>query len=254
MLIAVCLCTLPGGCVQRQPDSSALVESLRTYPEVAEVIITSPKATPKATLIHLLNWHYIPPEAFSADLRTADPSLTDAEYERFLGDVEAIQEAQMAILRRLIKDHGLRYIYLEGLTDANRDRFLASIEQMRAFEQNLPSGETGIELLLLDEHRHQTLLVGAAGRLLLAGEPIEIHAAEEEEAYAAANPVVDGAIRLDAQAQAERETRMVERIKAGGHPLAVLICGGAHDLSEPFAKTGIEYLRVSTRKYAKATE
>ncbi len=148
----------------------------------------------------------------------------------------------MAILRRLIKDHGLRYIYLEGLTDENRDRFLANIEQMRAFERNPPEGEDGIELFLLDEHRHQTLMVGAAGRMLLAGDPIEVLAVEDVAAYAAAKPGVEGMVRLDSAKQTAREAAMVNRIVKDGHGLVVLICGAAHDLGEELAEGAVQVL------------
>jgi hypothetical protein len=39
-----------------------------------------------------------------------------AEYEQFLVDVETTQQAQLPILRRLIREHGLRHVYLEGIT------------------------------------------------------------------------------------------------------------------------------------------
>lgn len=93
-----------------------------------------------------------------------------------------MEQVRRRTLRRLDEEQGVRHVYREGLTDANRDRFLTNIEYMKAFEQNLPSGDSGIELLLLDEYSQQTLLVGAAVRLLLAGEPIDFPAAEDEEA------------------------------------------------------------------------
>lgn len=236
VLALICICNVLAGCGSDRAPASPLAANLRTYPEVTEVTVQRALAPKKMTLVHLLNWHYVSPDAFRSDLRTFDPKLTDAEidaeYAQFLNEVEAVQQEQMAILRRLIKDYGLRYIYLEGLMDENRDQFLASIEQMRVFERNPPEGETGIELFLLDEHRHQTLMVGAVGRMLLAGDPIEVLACEDAETYAAATPIVSGTVRLDLSEQAKREAAMTKRITEDGHELAVLVRGANHNFDD----------------------
>lgn len=256
MFTALVLRLVVGGCAEQHPRSE-LERRIRAYPEVSHVQSNGGLGSPPTRqLIHILNYHYLPPETFRADLLAADASLSDVEIESefasFLDEVELLQQEQVQVLRRLITEQGIRHVYLEGLTEENRDRFLESIEQMRAFERNLPAGDSGIELLLLDEHRQQTLLVGAVGRLLLAGDRFEVHAADDEGAYAAANPVADGTVRLDLDAQAKREQRMAERLGADGHNLAVLICGGAHDLGEELNPPGaeVEYIRVTTKKYA----
>jgi hypothetical protein len=76
-------------------------------------------ATDALGLRHITN--YATQDLFAVDMQNAsNRKLTDDEIERqyraFLQQVDAVQLEQMALLRCLIKDRGLKRIYQEGLT------------------------------------------------------------------------------------------------------------------------------------------
>jgi hypothetical protein len=59
---------------------------------------------------------------------------------------------------------------------------------------------------------------------------------------------------VDAAAQRAREDFQVKAALASG-PVSVILLGGGHDLTETVRRTGgvaVEYLRVTTRRYAEA--
>jgi hypothetical protein len=74
--------------------------------------------------------------------------------------------------------------------------------------------------------------IGTPGQLLIDGHIKTVIPAEDAKTFAAANPVqADGRIVFDKKANEVRENTVVKRmIKASG--IAVLVLGGAHDLSD----------------------
>lgn len=86
---------------------------------------------PPQRIVHILNYHYVSRDDFTADLRDQDPDVSDAEigerYAAFLNDVEMVQNEQAVILRGLIREHGIRHVFVEGVTDENATRFRTAV-------------------------------------------------------------------------------------------------------------------------------
>jgi hypothetical protein len=234
---------------------------LRKLPGVADVeTVTVDNTTHR--IIHLRDWHFVRKEPFAASLRgsTADP-LTDEEiaaaYDGLLDEVELVQLEQVAILRRLIGDHGLRRIHLEGLIDGDQRLFAIKVASLREAAQDIaelrafdePSIAEGIEELER-QHRRDLLEVGAAGRLLLAGEIKEVVPLEDPAAFSAANPLdATGRVSFDPEKFAAREDAQVKRLLDGDR-FALVILGAAHSLTDSIRRANqrCEYIRVTTAR------
>lgn len=70
---------------------------------------------------HILSWHLVKREAYIAELQTASTEpLTEAEIERewkfFLDEVMAVQTHQENLLCALATSHGVKAVYLEGIS------------------------------------------------------------------------------------------------------------------------------------------
>jgi hypothetical protein len=103
------------GCSNPEPSRFINTATLEEIPVVHSVDVSSAKETRKRQIIHILNWHFVPRADFALDIRTeaekAGVTLSDDDIDRnwesFLGEVEAVQKEQMAVLRNLAKSHGL---------------------------------------------------------------------------------------------------------------------------------------------------
>jgi uncharacterized membrane protein YccC len=154
-------------------------------------------AKPTARIIHLADWHCVPKELFAADLEQAyGRKLTEAErdaaYRQLLLQVE-VQAQQIGLLRCLVKHHGLKSVFKEGVTQ-NKKAWDDQIEALRGvFAENkeiesqlrdvralvktsngdraAKAKETEMQLLDLRGQQVPLLLqVGAPGRMLLGKE------------------------------------------------------------------------------------
>jgi hypothetical protein len=108
-------------------------------------------------------------------------------------------------------------------------------------ERELIAGRTGVD---------ETLFwIGAAEQVLAAGGLAEVLPAEDEIAYEQGDPLTsDGELRFDSQANDARQAAIVRRLLGKG-PLAVVVLGADHDLSEQVRQLGggrCEYVRVRT--------
>jgi hypothetical protein len=87
--------------------------------------------------------------------------------------------------------------------------------------------------------------------LLVAGDIGEVLALDER-LLALAKPVTpDGRVKFDAQKVRRREDAQVKAALDGG-PFALIVLGGAHDLSDSVRRVAggdCEYIRVTTRMY-----
>lgn len=239
------------------PDAAAL----RKLPHVHSVEVTVTAEKPRARIVHLLNWHFVDRDAYAVDLRSvsAEPLTEeeiDREYEEFLASVETVQQEQMAVLRSLVRDHGLRVVYLEGLTAKDAPEFGTLVDALRRFESHKPKGETPIEALLLHEYRLDLLRIGAAGRLLLSRELDEVRPVEDAALLRAANPIrANSRLEFDQAANDRREDAIVRQLlECGG---GVVILGGGHDLAaniEAASGGSCEYVRVQVRSHRAATQ
>lgn len=189
------------------------------------------------TIIHMLDTHYVAPGAFTADLKDQDSEISQEEidkaYSRFLRSVESTQQNQMRSLRRLIKEHKLKAVYVEGVSEKNHKGVLRFIQTLREYEAGKPEPpESAIDKLIAAQNKIDLMELGAAGRLVVSGELQTILPAENSRAFEAANPLlVNGAIEFDKYADERREDEIVRNLmKSDG--LAVIVLGGNHDLSD----------------------
>lgn len=189
--------------------------------------------------------------------------------------MEQTQELQVAELRKLIAEHGLTHVWVEGVTPETVDTFRQVIQELRetevataklrASEQQLAvilhnletSGESGnprFESMkaahedaqsMLSSRRAQSLRFGAAGRLLLSGELSDVLPLDDEEAHKAAYPVTkEGKVELDEEKIAEREKAMVDRLLGSDEPVCVIVLGTAHDLGRWIDDPSVDYRRI----------
>lgn len=261
---------------------------LEDIPGVADVERYGPER-PTHRIIHLLDWHYVSKDDYAADLRSqaeAGAPPTDAEigqaYAEFLDEVEAVQAEQLAIMRHLIEHHGLRRVYVEGLTERDVVAWkakLRGLKEVAAEMAELQAVRDGLAAMvaedgndtsdgdsvvgirneddrdfirrvdaLLEQHRREMLQIGAPGRLYTIGELEDLLPLEDEAAYKAANPL-GGTVRFDPAAIEARQDAMLGRMLGGG-PFAFVVLGGANDLADNARKLrrgDVEYVKVWCR-------
>jgi hypothetical protein len=202
-------------------------------------------------------------------------------HDELLLEVEGVQAEQIAVLRCLIRHHGLRRVYCEGLTTAGLTNYGEQIRVLREMEaEQIPALKKQLadvrELLgsmkgkestdrytkaagieaeivgMLNDHRVRLLELGAAGRLLIAGELEDVLPLDDETALDASRPVTPaGRVKLDKEKVRAREETQV-RLLLAGDPVAVIVLGGDHDLSQPLrslTEGRAEYLRVTTSMF-----
>lgn len=249
--------------------SVSVVEALKQLPDVVDVEVKVPIEKPTQRIIHLRDWHFITRDAFGIDAQnTSENELTEEEishhYGHFLLQVDSVQTEQLAILRRLIKDHSLKRIFVEGLSAEELPNYLERVAIFRALEENqIPKLRKQLEearelkskeieqqaLQMLDEHGVRLLHIGAAGRLLVAGEIEEVLPLEDSVLHDHADPITDNKIKFDRDKVRAREDAQVKAVLDKG-PFGLIILGGAHDLSDSVRQhVGCEYIQVTTKRF-----
>jgi len=236
-----------------------LSSQLRKIPVVHSVTSTATKSKPKQIIIHLLNWHFVSRDDFAADISdSSDGKLSEAEIEKlyfeFLVDVEAIQKEQKQILRYLIKNHKVRSVYQEGLTEQNLNAFNSFVTTLREFE--IPESNGAIDLFLKEQYRRDLMQLGVPAQLMIPNELKSVLPLENSEAFDAANPVSkDGKIKFDEKAEERREDEMI-KILQNGQGISVIVLGGGHDLTDNMVRMeldSVQYIRLKTNGYKKVT-
>ena len=171
----------------------------------------------------------------------------------FLDDVETIQKEQKQVLRDLIKNHEVRSVYLEGITEKNLNAFNSLVKTLGEFE--VPKGDGAIDLFLKEQYRRDLMRLGVPAQLMISNELKSVLPLENSEAFEAANPVSkDGKIKFDQKAEERREDAMI-KILQKGQGISVIVLGGGHDLTDNLVrmKSGsVQYIRVATNHYDKA--
>jgi hypothetical protein len=267
--------------------ATPVAELLRQLPGVVEVEASAPAKKHTHRLVHLRDWHFVPNDLHATGMKSVyRRPLTDSEldllHEQHLLEVELVQLEQMAVLRCLIKYHGLTKVFSEGFSPAEQDAYREKAAVLRSMEKDaVPrlrgqladvrkfigevSGERkgkakAIEAELvgmLEQHRHRLLELGAAGRLLIAGELEGVLPLEDAAALEQAKPTApDGKLKLDTQKVEDRHDAQVRAVMKEG-PVAVIILGGAHDLNASLRRLDYrrcEYLRVTTKRYKEMAE
>lgn len=254
----------------------------------SQVPAPTPPPLPRQAL-HVCNWHYVPKDHFAADLKSGEGQLSDedldAQYSEFLAEVEAVQAEQVAELRKLIREHNLKHVWLEGLTESRMQDFEELVRQAKAIEnENLPKVHAELskvhELLanlesdspeaaearevegrlvaLAQEQRERRLRLGAAGLLYMTGEIERIVPLEDETAFAKANPVTsEVTVAFDDTANAERDAAIAQRIIDANEPVSLIVLGGGHrldgDLSQ-LSKGTVNCQRIELPEYKRLME
>jgi hypothetical protein len=211
------------------------ISLLRGLPFVVKVEATGP-ATPTRRIVHIRDWHLVPRDQFALDLRSRQPSLSDAaidrEYERHVAEVEAVQLEQEAVLRCLAQHHGLGRVRVEGLT---REEMEEGITLRLAL---LAARENGV-------YEWQKFRLESGAACLLASKGVlDVLPLEDEKALEQANPTRTGRYAPDPEA-INRRRRAIVRI-ATTDPYSVIVLGASHDLT-PHLPEGCQYLRVTVR-------
>ena len=205
-------------------------------------------------------------------------------HRELLLEVEAVQAEQLALLRCLIRHHGLRRIFCEdplptvcrstarkslccGRWKKRRSANCASslpasgrccrgpnrkrngMGKSRRSRQKSPECSKNTRSGLLE--------VGAPGRLLIASEIDEVLPLDDLELLDRAKPVTPkGKVRLDPDRLRDRQDAQVKAVLEKGD-FGLIVLGGAHDLSGSVRQLGqgrCEYVRVTTQRYREFSE
>jgi hypothetical protein len=264
---------------------SPAAEILRQLPGVVQVEELVRCEKPTHRIIHLRDWHFVPRVSYALDMngvygRVLDEAEFDRLYRRLLLEVELVQSEEMAILRCLIQHHGLKRVYGEGFSPSELSAYRERISVLKSIEaehiprirhqlaevQDILKTATGerrkeaqaIESKLqkmLAEHKALLLEMGGAGRLLISGELEDVLPLDEAEALDQANPIAaDGSVEHDPSKIEARHDAQVQLLMKG-QPVALIVLGGAHDLSKSVRRHGgCEYLRMTTKWFSEIEE
>jgi hypothetical protein len=172
--------------------------------------------TAPARVVQIADYHWVP-----------EGDHGGGDYADFLELVKQIQQQQM----QAIRDLGVREVWVEGQSDETIAEFRQHVLKLRGVK--VRTGDNPVDSLISDAYAEDLLLIGAAGRLLLAGEIDEVLPLEDHDAWRAAKPV-DGVI--DPAANEARERAMAKRLPSR----AVIVLGMGHDLGR-WLPSGVEY-------------
>jgi len=265
---------------------SPVADLLRQLPGVVKVEVGTTAKKPTSRIIHLRDWHFVPKELYALDMkevhgRELSADEIDRLHQELLLEVELVQIEQMAVLRCLIKHHGLKRVFSEGFSPGELNAYRERIAVLKAMDQEqVPKVRTQLEevrkliadatgerkekaqeieaqlLELLDDHKERLLEMGAAGRLLISGELEDVLPLEDADALEKAKPISpSGGVKLDpVKVEARHDAQVKAALREG--PVAVIVLGGAHDLTASVGRLGgrCEYLRVTTRRFREMAE
>ena len=256
---------------------SPVDELLRQLPGVVQVEVLVKSEKPTHRIIHLRDWHFVPKELFAVgenekNGRVLSDGEIDGLYQKFLLEVELVQLEQTALLRCLIKHHGLKRVFAEGFSPKELNAYRERIAALKAMEEKqIPRVRQQLDEVrslkddgmdekirviesqlqkMLSEHRVRMLEMGAAGRLLISGELGDVLPLEDGDTFDAANPVSQNGLKFDPEKIKARHDAQVKAASNEG-PVGFVILGGSHDLSESVRRMGgCEYLRVTTKGFS----
>lgn len=235
-----------------------------TYIDLAAIVLITLAsdgchAQPSPLVIILADQHYVSRDDFASDLRSQDEPISDAEIDRqyaaFLNTVESVQVEQAAMLRGLMREHGIRQVFVEGVTESNVAAFRQAVYDLRGFDfdrlherlidESFDSDERAALQDTINTLRARRLELGAVAQLMLADEPIDVAPLDDDATLAAADPQANG-WQFEGPANDAREAAMAGRLIEAG-PVAVAIVGQGHDL-RPEIKAACAGCRVDVRR------
>jgi hypothetical protein len=211
--------------------------------------------SPKLTIIHIRDWHFVDKERFTLDVRDESESeLSDDDinelFEEHRATVAKVQKRQKRLIKNLVKGLEIKQVFQEGLTAEQLPAYQKRIAIFKNFKPYLPTGDSPLDQLTRHEYQTDMLLIGAPGQLLIDDHIKAIVPAEDAKAYKAANPLKpDGTIVFDEKVNEAREDAIVRNLmNASG--TAVIVLGGAHDLSDNVS-AGVQLVEVTVKAYPK---
>jgi hypothetical protein len=218
-----------------RPRPPALVESLRALPEVARVDYVGPANAP-LVVVHLRDWHFVPRELCKLD---------GIDFEDNLATVEKVQEDQLAIARFLIREHGVKAIHKEGISESSLEDLALLLVVLKDLDRLQAAG--GMDDEARRHQRELTLELGIPGRLFRSDEIGKVVPLEDEKANNEARPIHGwGGIRFDAAKLEARRKAIVARLPEKG--MALVVLGGSHDLG-PYLGADVLYVRITPKSY-----
>jgi hypothetical protein len=199
----------------------------RALPGVAKAEALVATKHPAQRLIHIRDWHYVRRELLGKGVMPRDMPRV---FEEQLFQIELVQIDQMALLRALIRHHGLKSVCVEGLAPEGLSDFQKRIKQLRQTKK--PTDPQAAA-----QHREDLLEMGAAGRLLIAEELKDI------------GPLEDRMSLEEPYVKTRQDALVRQALRAG--ELAVVILSGDHDLSASVsaASKSCDYIRLTTKHY-----
>jgi hypothetical protein len=225
----------------------------------------------------------VPKDLYAVDLKNAvGHELSDEEvdqrYKELMLEVEVVQLEETALLRCLIKNHGLRRIFAEGLTPQDLPNYKETIALLRDMEKNqiaplrkqlsdvrdlLKRTTPGTDRFhrakkieseineMTDQHKVRSLEIGAAGRLLIAGEMKDVLPLDDADLLEESKPISpQGEFSLDPSKLKARHDAQIRTVLERG-TFGLIMLGAGHDLSDSVRrldKDECEYIRVTTRR------
>jgi len=279
---------LPSNKTRVDDLDSQVADLLRQLPGVVEIEVAVAAEKPTCRIVHIRDWHHVPKDLYAIDMKQAHGrELTDDEIDRLhqelLLEVQAVQLEQIALLRCLIRHHGVKTVFSEGLTGKDYANFVEIVVVLGKMEKDqvgpMRKELVGIREVLttvdakseshakmkkieaemadmIDQHDLRLLEYGAAGRLLAVKEIEQVLPLDDADLLDRAKPITPSGVKLDREKVAAREDAQVKAVMAkGGFGLIVL--GGSHDLSDSVRRLGqgrCEYIRVTTRRFKEFSE
>lgn len=267
-----------------------LCDILRQVPGVAGVESLVRPDKPTHRIVHLRDWRFVPKDLYAADLRAAaQHPLSDDEIDlrhaELSLEVELVQLEQLALLRCLIRHHGLKDVFAEGLTPKGLANFreqttvlkgierdqvpqlLKQLTDLRELKETMAAaGRERSERYaradvieqeiaqMLEQHQQRLRELGAAGRLRIADEVKEVLPLDDADLLEQAKPTTPSdLVHFDREKVQARHDAQVKAALGRG-PFALVVLGGAHDLSDSVRRLGggrCEYVRVTTWRVQK---
>ena len=271
-----------------QPSASKALplsaDELRGLAGVADVEVSVASKAPTRRIVQIRDWHLVTKSDFAADVGSSatepmSDDETDRRYEEHLRDVERVQAEHKRLLTEIIDRYGISAVYVEGLTNANLPIVMSIVEDVRKATRNIDDhdrrfeelqrlrreaeaaglsaeSDKALELQLgltafRTQYRLDCLRIGAAGVLYAEGKLREFLPVEGAAEYDAANPLRDGKVEFNKSATEARHDAQVRRMR-DGPPVAIIVLGGAHDLSESIQRlrdSSVEYLRLTSEAF-----
>jgi hypothetical protein len=241
------------------------LEILRELPGVDRVERLVTFARPTHRLIHVRDWHLVARDDYLASIQGGTqmtPDEADLRYKELCLQVAIVQREQLAMLRCLVRHHGLKRTLTEGATVQDMARYLQRMDSLRKVDDSLadlvksratmrkavPNIDREIATMTAQHQRHLVEL-GAAGRLAVE-RLADVLPLEDDQVFEAGwltSP--NGTVKVDEAKMERRHEAQVKTAMASG-PVAVFVLGASHDLTQAVERLGggtTEYVRVTTK-------